>query len=64
MEDLPKEDITLILRFSSHPVAELVKLCIRIDNEDRSRSIKLGRSRYYHSRQDYNKMEDDFFKLE
>ena len=60
MEDLPKEAINLIFRFSSHPLAERIKPCIRIDHEDRMRSIKLGRSRYYHSKQDYNKMEEDF----
>ena len=62
MEDLPKEAMNLIFRFSSHPLAELIKPCIRIDNEDRRRSIKLGRSRYYHSEQYYNKMEEDFIQ--
>ena len=59
VEDLPKEAIDLIFRFNSHPLAELIKPCIRIDNEDRRRSTKLGRSRYYHSKQDYNTMEED-----
>ena len=61
-EELLKEAINLIFRFSSHPLAEVVKPCIRIDNEDRRKSIKLGRSRYYHSKQDYNKMEEDFIQ--
>ena len=59
MEDLPKETIHLIFRFSSQPLAELIKPCIRIDNEDRKRPIKLGRNGYYHSEQYYNKMEED-----
>ena len=62
MEDVPKEAINLIFRFSSHPLAELIKPCIRIDNEDRRRSIKLGRNGCYHSKQYYNEMEEDFIQ--
>ena len=62
MEGLPKEAINLIFRFNSHPLAELVRTCIRIDNEDRRNSIRLGRNRYYHSKQDYDKMEEDFIQ--
>ena len=62
MEDLPNGAINLIFRFSSYPLAELIKPCIRIDNEDRRTSIKLGGSRCYHSKQDYNKMEEDFIQ--
>ena len=40
-------------------LAEFIKPCIRIDSEDRRRAIKLGRSKYYHSKQDYNKLEED-----
>ena len=60
MEDLHKEAIISIFTFSSDPLAELIKPCVRIDSEDRRRSIKLGRSNYYHSKQDYNQMEEDF----
>ena len=41
MEILPKEAINLIFRFSCHPVAELIKPCIKIKDDDTSRSIKL-----------------------
>ena len=51
----------MIFRFSSHPVAELIKQCVRIENEDRRRSIKLGSNRYYHSEQ-YNKMEEELIQ--
>ena len=62
MEDLPKDAINLIFIFSSHPVAELIKPCIRIHNEDRRRSTKLGINKYYHSKQYYNKTEEDFIQ--
>ena len=63
MEDLPKEAINLIFRFRSPPLAELIKPCIVIDSEDRRRSIKLGRKRYYDSKQDYIKWKRTLFKL-
>ena len=62
MEGLPKEAINLIFRFSPHPLAELIKPCIQIDNGDRRISVKLGRNRYYQPKQYYNQMEEDFIQ--
>ena len=39
-----------------------MKPCIRIDKEDRRRSIKLGSNRYSHSKQYYNKMEEELIQ--
>ena len=45
-----------------HPLAELIKPCVRINNDDTSRAIKLGKHKYYHPKQDYNKTEEDFIQ--
>ena len=66
MEDLPKEAVDLIFGFSSHPLAELIKPCIRISDDDTSRSIKIGKNKYHHSNQYYNKIKEYYiyiFKL-
>ena len=62
MEDLPEEAINLIFRFNSHQLTELIKPCIKINDGDTSRSIKLGKNKHYHSKQDYNQIQENYIQ--
>jgi len=45
-----------------HPLAELIKPCIEINNDGSSRSIKSGKNKYDHPKHDYNKKHEDYIQ--